>query len=91
MIIIKNFIWKLLNVLLNGDNLPNYVTPNEFAPVFVQYIQHCYKYHKTPTIVDLCLFAGISVSTFNSWRQNPQSLLYDVSNLASDFIHRYYS
>lgn len=89
------------NYLCNNDNKafhleiikraftkqPVYLSPDDFAPVAVDYFQHCYKFNKMPTMVGLSSFAGINYSTFRQWLSEPQNLFYPIAQKISDIIH----
>lgn len=89
------------NYLCNNDNKafhleiikraftkqPVYLSPDDFAPVAVDYFQHCYKFNKMPTMVGLSSFAGINYSTFRQWLSEPQNLFYPIAQKVSDIIH----
>ena len=83
----KKFHLEIIKRSFKGDHAPKFITPDDFAPVVADYFKLCYDFNKLPTITGLTSFANISISTFNKWKASPQSLLFDIANSVSNFIH----
>jgi len=60
---------------------------DETQKEIMDYFDLCDEYSQIPSIKSLCLYLGISISTYSSYLRDPDSEYSEVFRAASDFIH----